>query len=173
MNNIFSYRNIFPQIDPSSFIAPTASIIGQVEIGKYSNIWFNTVIRGDVAPIKIGTHSNIQDGTIIHVSRGQEGQTIIGNYVTIGHKAMIHACRIEDFSFIGMNATIMDRAVIETGSWVAAGSLITEGKIVKKGEIWAGHPAKFFRKLTPLEEEHIKISAENYIKLSLEYQHLK
>ncbi len=169
-NNILPYRNILPKIHDSCFIAYNSPIIGDVEIGAESNIWFNCVIRGDVAPIKIGANTNIQDGTIIHVSRGEDGRTEIGNNVTIGHKAMIHACTIQDESFVGMNSIIMDNAVVETGGWVAAGALVTEGKIVKAGEIWAGYPAKFFRKLTDQEKEHIKISADNYVKLAAEYK---
>lgn len=171
MNNIYPYKNIYPKIDKDSFIAPTATIIGDVTIGKNSGIWFNSVIRGDVAKISIGNHSNIQDGSVVHVTRNG-GNTTIGDYVTIGHKAMIHACTLQDYCFIGMCAIIMDKAIIETGGWVAAGALVTEGKVIRKGEIWAGYPAKFFRNLTSQEQDFIKISAENYAKHAKEYLEL-
>lgn len=168
MRNIFPYKNNIPKVNKTSFIAPNASIIGKVSIGKNSSIWFNTVLRGDVEEITVGDHTNIQDGTIVHVTNGGY-PTHIGSYVTIGHKAMIHACTIEDCSFIGMDATIMDRAVIKSGAWVAAGSLVTEDKIVQSGELWIGRPAKFVRKLTEEETKHIKTSAENYSKYAKNY----
>jgi len=173
MTNIFPYFNSKPKIDKSAFIAPNTSIIGDVEIGKHSGIWFNSVVRGDVAKVRIGNYTNVQDGTVIHVSRFGSGDTIIGDYVTIGHKAMIHACKLEDDCFVGMSAIIMDNAVIESGAWVATGALITEGKIVKSGEIWAGYPAKFFRKLTDAEQKYIRVSADNYAKHAAEYLNME
>ncbi len=165
---VMPYNGVFPKIHKESFIAPTASIIGDVTIGKGSGVWFNSVIRGDVEPITIGENSNIQDGTIIHVTRGG-GKTIIGNNVTIGHRALLHACHLMDECFIGMGAIVMDNVIVETGAMVAAGSLVTNNKIIKKGEIWAGNPAKFFRNLTKEESDFIMISANNYRKHVLEY----
>lgn len=158
---ILPYKGIWPKIDKEAFIAPTASIIGAVTIGKNSGIWFNCVLRGDVEPITIGENTNIQDGSVVHCTRGG-GRTIIGNNVTIGHKALIHACHLQDASFIGMGAVIMDNVIVETGAMVAAGSLVTPNKIIRKGEIWAGNPAKFFRNLTQVEADFIMISANNY-----------
>lgn len=168
MSNIFPFKNIKPKIGENCFIAPTASVIGNVEIGDYSNIWFNTVLRGDVEKITVGSHTNIQDGSIIHVTNGGF-PTNIGSYVTIGHKVLLHACTIEDYSFIGMDSTIMDRAIVESGGWVATGSLVTEDKIVRSGEIWAGRPAKFFRKLTEEEISFITESAKNYVSYAKDY----
>ena len=168
MSNIFLYKGIFPKIDRKAFIAPTAAIIGDVTIGKSSGIWFNCVIRGDVEPITIGERTNIQDGTVVHCTRGG-GKTIIGNNVTIGHNALIHACILEDECFIGMGAILMDNVHVETGGMVAAGSLVTPNKLIKKGEIWAGNPAKFFRNLTQEEADFIMISANNYVKHVEEY----
>jgi gamma-carbonic anhydrase len=167
-NNILPYLNYFPKIDTSSFVAHTATIIGNVSIDEQCSIWFNCVLRGDVEPITIGKYTNIQDGSVVHVTRNGH-PTIIGSYVTIGHKALIHACTIEDESFVGMGSIIMDKVVIETGGWVAAGALITPGKIVKKHEIWAGNPGKFLRNTTAEEQAYIKISAENYAKHIAEY----
>lgn len=168
MKNIFPYKHILPKIADTSFIAPSASIIGDVNIGSEVGIWFNTVIRGDVAKVKIGNRTNVQDGTVIHVTRGGY-DTIIGDGVTIGHGCVLHACNLQDSCFVGMNATIMDCAVVQTGAMVAAGTLIAPNKIVKKGEIWAGNPGKFFRNLTDKESDFIKISEENYVKHVYEY----
>ncbi|MBP9792203.1 MAG: gamma carbonic anhydrase family protein [Rickettsiales bacterium] len=170
-NNIFAYLNTKPQIHKDTFIAPTASIIGNVSIGKNCSVWFNCVIRGDVEQITIDNYTNIQDGTVIHVTRNGS-PTKIGSYVTVGHKALIHACTIEDLSFIGMGSIIMDKAIIEEGGWVAAGALITPGKVVRKNEIWAGNPAKLLRHTTKQEQEYIKISAQNYANHIQEYQNI-
>lgn len=162
------YNGVLPQIHKQAFIAPTASIIGNVKIGKGSGIWFGCVVRGDVEPIVIGESTNIQDGSVIHCTRGG-GKTTIGNNVTIGHKALIHACTLQDACFIGMGAVLMDGVVVETGGMVAAGSLVPPKKIIRKGEIWAGNPAKFFRPLTKEEADFILVSAENYRKHTEEY----
>lgn len=169
MSNLFTaYRGITPTIRSDAFIAPSADIIGDVVIGAESSIWYGVVVRGDVNYIRIGSRTNIQDGTIIHVWR-KEGPTIIGDNVTVGHQALLHACIIEDNSFIGMGATVMDKAVVESGGMVAAGALVTPGKVIKNGEIWAGNPAKFFREMTQEEKDFIAISAQNYVELSREY----
>jgi len=165
---ILPYKGIYPKISNKAFIAPSSSIIGDVEIGEESGIWFNCVIRGDVEPIKIGKRTNIQDGSVIHVTRGGF-PTNIGDNVTIGHMALIHAATIHDNAFIGMGAIVMDGVIVETNGWVAAGSLVTNNKIVRSGEIWAGSPAKFFRKLTQEELDYIPKSASNYVKHTQEY----
>jgi carbonic anhydrase/acetyltransferase-like protein (isoleucine patch superfamily) len=172
MSNIFPYFDKRPNIDKAAFIAPTAAIIGDVTIGANSGIWFNSVLRGDVEKIIIGNNTNIQDGSVIHDSRNGF-PTKIGSYVTVGHKVLLQACTLEDYSFVGMGSIVMDRAIVESGGWVAAGSLVTEGKIIKSGEIWAGSPAKFFRKLTPAEQEWITTSANNYSKHAQEYLSMK
>lgn len=166
---IASYKGMKPQIHSKAFVAATASIIGDVTIGKGSNIWFGCVIRGDVASIKIGDNTNIQDGSIIHVSRVEGGNTSIGSNVTIGHKVLLHACTLQDACFIGMGSIILDGAVVETGGMLAAGSMLTSGKVIRKGEMWAGSPAKLFRPLTAAETDFIMISANNYCELSERY----
>jgi carbonic anhydrase/acetyltransferase-like protein (isoleucine patch superfamily) len=179
MRNILTYRGITPKIDSSSFIAPNAFISGDTVIGKNVGIWFGCVIRGDVAKIRIGDDTNIQDNSVIHVTRANHAQnktsdeggpTIIGKGVTIGHGAIIHACTIEDYAFVGMGAIVMDLSRIEKWGMLAAGAVLTPGKVVKSGQIWAGNPAKYFRDLTKLEKDYIKISAENYIDLMREYK---
>ncbi len=169
MTRIFpAYKGISPKIAPDAFVAPSADIIGDVEIGSKCGIWFNCVLRGDVAHIRIGDRTNIQDGTVIHVTRGGH-PTLIGSGVTIGHKALLHACKLEDSCFVGMGAIIMDDVIVESSAMVAAGALITPGKIVKKGQIWAGNPGKYFRDLTEKEAAFIAISENNYVKHVEEY----
>ncbi|WP_333023026.1 gamma carbonic anhydrase family protein [Wolbachia endosymbiont of Pentidionis agamae] len=167
MYYILKYQNYEPQIDNSVFIAGGTYVIGRVTIEKDSSVWYNCVLRGDVGSIKIGSGTNIQDGTIIHVDRNPGGDTVIGNMVTVGHSCVLHACKIHDKALIGMSSTIMDNAIIETESMVAAGSLVTNNKIVRSGEIWAGRPAKFFKKVPQID--HITKSSENYIMLMKEY----
>ena len=180
--NILTYRGLTPKIDSSSFIASTAIVSGDAVIGKNVGIWYGCIIRGDVAKIRIGDDTNIQDNTVIHVTRanhaanktGDEGgPTIIGKGVTIGHSAIIHACIIEDHAFIGMGSVIMDLARVESYSMLAAGAVLTPGKIVKSGQIWAGNPAKYLRDLTQEEKDYIAISAENYIELAMEYKEIE
>lgn len=168
MANIYTYKGIAPTIEDGAFIAPSADIIGDVEIGTKCGIWFGCVLRGDVAPIRVGQRTNIQDGTVIHVTRNGH-PTIIGSGVTIGHQALLHACKLEDSCFVGMGSTIMDDVMVESGAMVAAGALITPGKVVKKGQIWAGNPGKYFRELTENEAEFIKVSETNYVKHVEEY----
>jgi carbonic anhydrase/acetyltransferase-like protein (isoleucine patch superfamily) len=166
---ILPYKGIMPKIHPTAFIAAGAVVVGDVEIGANANIWFGCVIRGDVQSIRIGEGTNVQDGTVIHVTRG-DGPTVIGRGITIGHSALLHACTLEDNCFIGMHATVMDKAVVESGAMVAAAALITPNKRVLKGQIWGGNPAKFMREMTEKESAYIKISEENYIRLAKEYQ---
>ncbi len=165
---ILPYRNIMPQLANDVFIAPTASVIGDVHIGAQSNIWFGVTIRGDVHEIRIGARTNIQDGSVIHVTRGVSG-TYIGDGVTIGHMALLHACRVEDHAFVGMGAIILDEAVVETGAMLAAGAMLTPGKRVPSGELWAGRPATFMRRLTEKDTDFFPVSADNYVKLAREY----
>lgn len=166
---LYPYRNIRPSIASTAFIAPSADIIGDVHIGEGSGIWFGCVLRGDVASIRVGQRTNIQDGTIIHVTRNGH-PTLIGSGITIGHQVLLHACKLEDGCFIGMGATLMDDVVVESGAMVAAGALITPGKTVKKGQIWAGNPGKYFRDMTEQEVAYIKISEQNYAIHAEEYQ---
>ncbi len=165
---IIPYQGISPDIADDVFVAPNATIIGKVKIGAGSSIWFNTVLRGDVEAIYVGERTSLQDGTIVHVTGGKY-ETHIGSDVLVGHKALIHGATIEDASFIGMSATIMDDVVVETGAMVAAGALVTPGKRVKKGELWAGSPAKIMRMLKPEEVELLPYSVDMYVKLGREY----
>ena len=168
---ILKFRNLKPHIHKSVYIAEGVVIAGDVTINANANIWFNTVIRGDVAPVVIGKNTNIQDCSVVHTSRF-DGPTNIGNNITIGHMALIHACTIEDNAFIGMQAAVMDKAIIEEYGFVGAGSLIPPGKIVRKKELWMGRPAKFIRNVTDAELDFMRGNVENYIDLSREYKNV-
>ena len=165
---ILPYKGIMPKIAEDAFIAPNAVIIGDVEIGSQTNVWFNCVIRGDVNTIRIGERTNIQDGTVIHVTR-KTGPTKIGSGVTIGHMVLLHACTLEDGSFVGMQSMVMDGATVQTGAMVAAGAVVTPNKTIPTGQIWAGNPAKFMRELKDEEKKYISISERNYVELAKEY----
>ncbi len=165
----FSATPIRPTIAESAYIAPGAAVIGDVEIAEEAGIWFGCVIRGDVNHIRIGKRTNIQDNTVIHVTR-HTGPTIIGDEVTIGHMAMLHACTLENRCFIGMGAILLDNVVVETNAMVAAGAMVTPGKRIPSGQLWAGSPAKYFRDLSEKEIAHIATSAENYTRLASEYR---
>jgi len=165
---VLSYRDRLPKIAGDVFIAPTASVIGNVEIGSRSSIWFGTVVRGDVNEIRIGDNTNIQDNSVIHVTRNGLG-TYIGSGVTVGHMAILHACTLEDGSFVGMGAKLLDGVIVETDAMVAAGALVTMGKRVKRGELWAGSPARCLRRLTPEEICSFPDTNAHYAKLAAEY----
>jgi len=172
------YKSVMPQIDSTAFIAPSADVIGDVVIGAEASVWFGCVLRGDVNKIRIGARTNIQDGTVIHVTRGTAdgnmgigaGQgTLIGEGVTVGHMALLHDCTIADNAFVGMKACVMDKAVIEEGAMLAAGGLLTPGKVIRSGELWGGAPAKYMRDLTEEEKAFLPVSAQNYVDLSRDY----
>ena len=153
-----------PNINETAFIAKSAAIIGAVKIGEDCSIWHHTTIRGDANYVTIGKGTNLQDNSVVHIDSARF-PTIIGDYVTIGHSAIIHACTLENHSFIGMGAIIMDGAVVDSYSMVAAGALVTPGKNVPRGELWAGSPAKKMRDLTTDEFKMIETSAERYIEV--------
>lgn len=157
------YRGVVPTIAADAFVAPGVFVSGDVEIGAEAVILPGCVVRGDVASIRIGRRTNIQDCTVIHVSSGGDGSTFIGEEVTVGHHCLIHACRLEDRSFVGMRATVMDGAVVETGAMVAAGALVTPGKRVPAGELWAGSPARKMRDLSAEDQAGFLLTVERYV----------
>lgn len=163
------WRGIGPRIDAQAWLAPNATVIGDVEIGAGSSIWFGAVLRGDVNAIRVGRGTNIQDGSVVHVTRARFGTTI-GDHVLIGHMAMIHGCVIEDGAFVGMKACVMDGAVIAGGGMVAAGALVTPGKRVGKGELWAGTPARFVRAVSEAEQAYMREAPPRYAALAAEYR---
>ena len=165
---ILPFNGVHPRIHPEAFIAETAVVIGDVEIGAGTSIWYGCVLRGDINFIRVGRNTNLQDGTVVHVNhdRGDGGMpTTIGDDVTVGHMALIHACTIEDRAFIGMRATVMDQAVVESGAMVAAGALVTPRKRVASGELWAGSPARRLRALKENESGEGPYIAKHYAEL--------
>lgn len=168
MQQLYSYKDKKPVLGDNVMVSPGAVIIGDVEIGDQSSVWYNCVIRGDVNNVVIGARTNIQDGTVIHVSSTLQG-AYIGNDVTVGHMALLHACTVEDEAFIGMQACVMDGAYVEKGAMVAAGALVTPGKRILSGQLWAGRPARFMRDLTAEEKDYIPYSAGHYVRLARDY----
>lgn len=167
---IKSFQNITPKIDETAFIAENAVIIGDVEIGAEASVWYNCVLRGDVNYIRIGAKSNIQDGTIIHVSRGEDYPTIIETEVTVGHSATIHGCYIETGSLIGIGAIVLDGARIGKNSLIAAGSLVTPNTIIPERSFVLGAPAKVRRELSDAEVKDLQRFWQGYIQLSEIYK---
>ena len=162
---IFAIGDRKPKIHKSAFIAPGAVVCGDVEVHENASVWYGCVLRGDTNKIVVGKNSNVQDGTIIHVDDPQWGgsPTIIGENVLIGHRCMLHGCTIKDGGFVGMCATMLDRTVIESGGFLAAGAFLTPNKTVPSGEMWAGSPAKKFRDLKEGEDKMALIGAAHYV----------
>jgi len=168
MNGIIQYKNRIPKLHSSVFVAEGAKIIGDVEIGEYSGIWFNTVIRGDVNFIRIGSRTNVQDNSVLHVTT-KTAPLSIGSDITIGHSALLHGCTIEDCCLVGMGAIVLDGAYIHQNSMIAAGAIVLEDFHVPAGMLVAGIPAKIKRPLTEEEKQFIRQSAENYVSYAQEY----
>jgi carbonic anhydrase/acetyltransferase-like protein (isoleucine patch superfamily) len=166
---IFSLDGITPKVAPDAFIAPTAAVIGDVEIGSETGIWFHCLVRGDMGIIRIGARTNIQDGTIIHIDSGGL-DTFIGDDVTVGHNAVIHACTLKDRAFVGISATVLDGAVIEQGGMLAAGGLLTPGKRIGPMELWAGAPAKLLRVMAAEERTRFDRNAAVYRDLARRFR---
>lgn len=151
------------RIHQDTFVAPTATIVGDVTIGAGSSVWYNAVLRGDMAAINIGEQTNIQDGCLLHVADGFP--LVIGNYVTAGHGAILHGCTVEDGVLIGMGAIVLDGAVIGSGSIIGAGALITEGKVIPPHSLVVGVPGKVIRQLDDARAEGLITHAKKYVEL--------
>ena len=160
---LFPYLAYIPEIHPSAFLASGVKIIGNVKIGENSSVWYNTVIRGDVHYIKIGSLSNIQDCSMLHVTNGRYPLNI-GDKVTVGHSVTLHGCTLQNLCLVGMGAVILDGVVIEENGMVAAGAVITPNFIVPSGKLVAGVPGKIVRNLTEIELEEFEKSALRYQK---------
>lgn len=160
---ILTYKKHTPQIASSAFIASSADVIGNVEIGENVSIWFQTVLRGDIEPIRIGAYSNIQDGSVVHTAEGEAA--VVGEWVTVGHRAIIHSCTVESHYLIGMGAVVLNRARVGEGSIVAAGAVVLEGMEIPPGSLVAGVPGKIRRSLTEKDRIFIDRHAESYLKL--------
>lgn len=176
---IRSFKNFTPKIGDKVFIDPTALVIGNVEIGQDSSIWPMVVLRGDVNAIRIGKRTSIQDGTVCHVTHDgpfDPGgyRLTVGDNVTVGHKAILHGCRIEKNCLIGMGAVVMDGAIIKEHVIIGANSLVPPGRELEGGYLWVGSPARKIRKLTEEELEFFEYSANNYVHIKNEHlQHNK
>jgi carbonic anhydrase/acetyltransferase-like protein (isoleucine patch superfamily) len=169
-----AYRGISPRLAPTAYVDPAAVVIGNVEIGDDASVWPMTVIRGDVNSIRIGQRSNIQDGSVIHVThkhkeRPQGHAVVIGDDVTVGHQVVLHGCVIEDRCLIGMGSIVLDGAVLRSHVLLGAGSLVAEGKELEGGYLWLGRPAKRMRPLTADEMDWFEYSARHYVKLKNDY----
>ncbi len=164
---IKAYKDKEPVIHESCFIAETANIVGDVTIGSNSNIWYNVVIRADVDYVKIGENTNIQDNSVVHNSAGFP--TIIGDNVTVGHNAIVHACKVGNNTLIGMGSIILDGAEIGEETIIGAGALVAPGKKIPSGVLAVGSPAKVVRELTKEEKEGLRDSATKYVKISKEH----
>jgi gamma-carbonic anhydrase len=166
---LYALDGVSPRVAADAFVAPTASVIGDVEIGALSGIWFHCVLRGDTNFIRIGARTNIQDGTIIHVNAGSF-PTIIGDDVTVGHAAIIHACTLKDRAFVGMGATVLDGAVIEEGGMLAAGAMLTPNKRIGPNELWNGSPARLWRVMDAEERARFDKTAAHYVELAQRFR---
>jgi carbonic anhydrase/acetyltransferase-like protein (isoleucine patch superfamily) len=176
---ILPFDGMTPRVAADAFVAETATLIGDVEVGAGSSIWYGCVLRADLNSIRVGRNTNIQDGTIVHCNHDPDGDyretgggmpTHIGGDVTIGHLALIHACTLEDESFVGMRAVVMDLAVVESRAMLAAGALLTPGKRVPSGQLWAGSPARYVRDLKPGELDEMAYLTRHYVKLGAAYR---
>lgn len=157
------YQGITPRLDDSVFRVDSAEIIGDVTIGADSSLWYNVVVRGDVNSIHIGERTNIQDGTVVHVTH-RKHPTVIGDEVTVGHNVTLHGCQIGHRCLVGMGAVVMDGAVVEDDVMIAAGALVTPGTRVPSGTLYAGSPATYKRHLKISEIQFLSESAQNYLR---------
>ncbi len=168
MSIIRPFRGHTPQLGDDVFVAENAAVIGDVVVGQASSIWYSATVRGDVMPIRIGTHTSIQDNAVIHVTAGRFG-TEIGNRVTVGHGAIIHACVVEDDCLIGMGSVLLDGCRIGRGSLIGAGALVTPGTIIPPGSMVVGSPAKVKREISQQETQWIAFSSQHYVDLARAY----
>ena len=166
MATILPVFDKYPQFGGNCFVAPNATIVGDVVMGNDCSIWFNAIVRGDVHYIKMGNKVNVQDGAVIHCTY-KKNPTELGNNISIGHNAIVHGCTVMDNVLIGMGAIVMDRCVIHSNSIIAAGAVLLEGTIVEEGSIYAGVPAKKVKDISKeLIHEEIDRIANNYVKYS-------
>lgn len=156
-----------PRIAGSAFIAESADVIGDVEVGENASVWFQTVLRGDIEPIRVGAHSNIQDGSVVHTVLGSP--VTVGDWVTVGHRAVLHGCTIESHCLIGMGAIVLNNARVGEGSIVAAGALVLENTVIPPRSLYLGVPARFQRQLTEADRFFIDAHATHYLQYKENY----
>lgn len=165
---ILSYDGVAPSLGPRVWIAPTATVIGDVVIGEDSSVWFGATIRGDVFPIRIGARTNIQDGSVVHVTGGK-ASTTVGDDVTVGHMVLLHGCAVGDRVLVGMGSTVLDGAVIESDAILAAGSLLPPGGRVPSGTLAMGRPAKVVRELGDDDRARILEAGRLYVEYKAKF----
>lgn len=175
MSSIRPFRGVTPEIDPTAWVDPTAVVVGDVVIGPRASIWPMCVIRGDINAIRIGAETNIQDGSVLHVSHDSRfnpggAPLIIHDRVTVGHQVVLHACEVRDRCLVGIGARVLDGAVLEPGTLLGAGSLVPPGRVLEGGYLWLGAPVRRVRPLTDLEREYLDYSAEHYVGLADEHR---
>ena len=166
---VLKYKGITPQLDASVYLAPSACVIGDVQVGEKSSLWFNVIVRGDINSIRIGKRTNIQDGTVVHVTRDTH-PTVIGDDVTIGHNVTLHGCTLQDGVLVGIGAIVLDGATVGSSSLVAAGSLITPGTQIPPRSLVMGSPGRVKRVLTEEECKHLQTFSERYIQYQEVYR---
>ena len=170
--NLIPFEGKIPVIDPAAFVAPGAQLIGDIELGPEASIWYNCVLRGDMNRIRIGARSTLQDGSVIHVDPPRPGgppegyPCLIGEDVLIGHMALVHGCTLLDRAFVGMGSIVMDGCVVEGDAMLAAGAMLTPGKRVPSGQLWAGRPAKFVRALGEADIQGMRLGVAHYVALA-------
>ena len=172
MSLLIPFEGKAPQIDATAFVAPGARLIGNVELGPEASVWYNCVLRGDMNLIRIGARSNLQDGSVIHVDPPRPGSPpdgypcLIGEEALIGHMAMIHGCTLRDRAFVGLGAIVMDGCEIEGDAMLAAGAMLTPGKRIPSGQLWAGRPAKYVRDLSEADLAGMRAGVAHYVALA-------
>jgi carbonic anhydrase/acetyltransferase-like protein (isoleucine patch superfamily) len=164
---ILRYGVHTPKIAASAFVAESVDIIGDVEIGENSSVWFQSVLRGDIDPIRVGANSNIQDGTVVHTMLGSP--VTVGDWVTVGHRAVLHGCTIENHCLIGMSAVLLNNVVVGEGSIVAAGAVVLENTVIPPRSLYVGLPAHFQRQLVESDRRFIDMHAAHYLQYKENY----
>ena len=166
---LWALEGVVPNIAPDAWVAPSAAVIGNVELGAGASVWWHCVLRGDTNFIRIGAGTNIQDGSILHVAAGKL-PCLIGENVTVGHACIVHACTLEDRAFVGMGATVLDGAVIEEGGMLGARGLLTPGKRIGRNELWTGAPARLVRVMSADERAAWDKTAVHYQELAQRFR---
>ncbi len=164
---IIAHSGQTPRVASSAFVASSADLIGDVEIGENASIWFQTVLRGDIEPIRVGANSNVQDGSVLHTILGSP--VTLGDWVTVGHRAVLHGCTVENHCLIGMGAIVLNNARVGEGSIVAAGALVLENAVIPPRSLYVGLPARFQRQLTEGDRTFIDAHARNYLQYKEQY----
>jgi carbonic anhydrase/acetyltransferase-like protein (isoleucine patch superfamily) len=167
---LYSLDGVAPRVHATAFIAPTAAIMGNVEIGEGASIWFHCVLRGDTNLIRVGARSNIQDNSLLHCNPGEGMECLIGEDVTVGHMAIVHAATLHDRAFVAMGAIVLDGAVIDSGGVLGAGAVLTPGKRIGPNELWTGTPAKLARVLSEDERARFAMTAPAYVQNGIRFR---